>query len=416
MDIQRPRGTIDLVGEAQIKKSKVVETFRKLCDSLSFEEITTPIFEQKDLYVRSAGDQSDLVQKELFELENKSDNTYVLRPELTAGIVRSLIEEGARGRLLPIMYYSVGEIFRYDKPQKGRFRQSSQLDMEIFGANDPATDVLLINSIAMFFEKLKLKNKIVFNINTLGSFETKAIYSKKLVGYLEKNKEYLCPDCQRRMNKNPLRALDCKQEQCKKIAQNAPSIFDSLSEEEKDNFKKIIEGLESLQLPFEIDSTLVRGLDYYTGLIFEVNLTEDRERKMSLGGGGRYDTLIKELGGPEISACGYALGIERIIQFLEFDSSKLGEFKKIILIPTSEKQKLNVLKIQSKLIKNKNISSFSYLKKSSLSDALSYASKNGFDFAIISGDDEAIQGKLILKDLKNNSQVTLPEEEIINSL
>ena len=415
MEIQKPRGTLDFEGLAQQKKSFISYTFDTLCRDLGFTQITTPLFERKDLYVRSVGDDSDIVEKELFELENKSENSYVLRPELTAGIVRSLAEGGARGRQLPIFYYSIGEIFRYDKPQKSRYRQSSQLDMEIFGASDPITDVFLINTISLFFRRLNVNKKIIFNINTLGSTETKIAYSKKLVIYLEKNTDYLCADCQRRMTKNPLRVLDCKQEQCKKIASSSPSIYDSLTDQEKADFKKIVEGLETLKIPFNIDQTLVRGLDYYTGLIFEVNSEDDKERKLSIGGGGRYDRLVSELSGNDLAACGYGLGIERIIDLLEFDvDEKRAERKKIIIIPTSEKQKVNCIKIQNKLIEKDNSLVFSYLKKSSLSDALSYASKYGYDLAVIAGDEEEKQGKFILKDLKKNSQVTMSEEEVSN--
>lgn len=417
MKIQKPRGTIDLVGVGQKKRSKVVETFSTLCRSLGFEEISTPMFEQKDLYVRSVGDETDLVEKQLFELENKSENTFVLRPELTAGIVRALIESGIRGRILPILYYSVGEFFRYDKPQKGRYRQAGHLDVEIFGLNDPVIDIMLINSISLFFKKLKIEDNLIFNINTLGSAQTKKIFGEKLVGYLKENKNYLCSDCQRRLEKNPLRVLDCKEDQCKKIADLGPSIYDSLNSQEKDYFKEIIGGLEALQIPFNVDQTLVRGLDYYTGLIFEINLSDDKERKLSLGGGGRYDGLVEQLGGPNLPACGYALGIERVIEFLNFKiEDTTRKVTKVIIVPTSIRQKNSVLVMQGKLAEKENICSYAYFKNSSLSDALSFASKNDFDFAIIAGDEEAQKNKYILKNLKEGSQKTLGLEEILGEL
>lgn len=385
-----------------------------MCRVFGYEKISTPIFEQKDLYVRAVGDDTDIVDKELFELENKSENVYVLRPELTAGIVRSLIENGVRGRQLPIMYYSIGDIFRYDKPQKGRFRQSSQFDVEIFGASDASADVFLINTINEFFKKLSIKENLVFNINTLGSKETKIKYGKKLFDYLNKNRQYLCDDCAKRIEKNPLRVLDCKQKQCQKIASGAPAIYDLLAEKEKLSFKKIVESLEALQIPFNIDQTLVRGLDYYTGLIFEVNLAEDKERKLSLGGGGRYDSLVEELGGPPIAACGFGLGIERITEFLTFDiTSKEKNGLKIIVTATSDMQKNNIIKIQNKLARDNNKIVFSYLKKASLSDSLGFGAKSNYDYAVIVGDEEAKEGKFIVKDLKNNKQEVLTEEEVI---
>ncbi len=415
MEIIKPRGTIDLMGEPQRKKSRVIKIFGTLCRSLGFEEISTPMFEQKDLYVRSVGDNTDIVEKELFTLENKSESTYALRPELTAGIVRALIESGIRGRVLPIMYYSVGEFFRYDKPQKGRFRQASQLDVEIFGLSDIASDIMLINSIALFFKKLNVKDKIVFNINTLGSVETKKAFGEKLVKYLKENKDYLCSDCQRRIEKNPLRALDCKEEQCKRITVAGPAIYDSLSDQEKNDFKEVIGNLEKLKVPFNVDQNLVRGLDYYTGLIFEVNLAYDPERKLSLGGGGRYDRLVEELGGGTLPACGYALGVERIIDLMDFEADKKeDQNRKIIVIPTSTKQKGRVLLAQNKILENSDVQTLAYLKGSSLSDALGFASKNNFNFAVIAGDEEATQNKYILKDLTKSSQQILDLKEIVS--
>ena len=417
MEIIKPRGTIDLMGDRQRKKSRLINTFSTLCRSFGFEEISTPMFEQKDLYVRSVGDNTDIVEKELFILENKSESTYALRPELTAGIVRALIESGIRGRTLPIMYYSVGEFFRYDKPQKGRFRQASQLDVEIFGLSGISSDTMIINSIALFFKKLKIKDKIIFNINTLGSVETKRAYGEKLVKYLKENRDYLCSDCQRRIEKNPLRALDCKEEQCRKITAAGPAIYDSLSDEEKNDFKEIIGNLEKLKIPFNVDQNMVRGLDYYTGLIFEVNLASDLEKKLSIGGGGRYDCLVEELGGSPLPACGYALGVERIIDLVDF-APDAGEdqVRKLIVIPTSTKQNTRVLSAQNEILERLSIQTLAFLKGSSLSDALGFASKNNFDFAVIAGDEEATQDKYILKDLNKNSQETLGLNEIISKL
>lgn len=413
MTIQKPRGTEDWQGEDYKIRQFIKSEFINLAEKLGFSGIEIPAFEQKNLYVRSAGDESDIVQKELFLLENKSENEYVLRPEPTAGIARSLIENGYRDKQLPIKLYFVGEVFRYDKPQKGRYRQLTQCDAEIFGLKNPSVDVYGINTTLLLLEKAGLKDKIVVNINSLGSNDTKSAYAKKIKEYFSSSSEGLCEDCKRRLDKNPLRILDCKVEDCKQIIKGAPGITESLSVDEKKYFGEVVSGLKSIGAKVNIDPSLVRGLDYYTSIIFEINLVEDEARKMSLCGGGRYDNLITELEGGELAAFGFGIGVERLAdvaraQILE----KLKPAKKVIILPVTINESQAALETQNKLA-DLNIDLTLFLKETGLGQALSEASKNKYQFAVIIGEKEVKENNYTLKNLEDGTQEVLSFDDLV---
>lgn len=303
------------MGDEFLQRRAIENKFVEFFSSNGYQGLETPIFEQKNLFVRSVGEQTDIVSKELFDLEKKSAEIYSLRPEYTAGVIRSLIEAGMKSMPLPIQVFSLGPCFRYERPQKGRKRQFNQLNLESIGKKSSEIDGEFINSAVEFLKTISLDN-IIVNINTLGSRETRSNYSNIIKDFLQTNNSNLCELCQERMGKNPLRVLDCKNPECQKIIQKAPTILDSLTPEEKDYFDKIVEILEQKNIKYKIDPTLVRGLDYYTGVIFEFALGSDESRLSSIGGGGRYDELIKELDGPDMPAIGLGFGFERIVEFL----------------------------------------------------------------------------------------------------
>ncbi|MFH1910394.1 MAG: histidine--tRNA ligase [bacterium] len=310
--IQKPRGTQDYIGEEFKIRRELEDKFINFYLEKEYQGIETPLFEQKNLFVRSVGEETDIVSKELFDLEKKSEEVYSLRPEFTAGVIRSLIERGLKSMPLPVKVFSVGSCFRYERPQKGRKRQFNQLSIELIGKKSPEIDAQVI---ADGYEFLKQNSiNVVVNLNTLGSRSTREKYSVELKDYLKQNLDKLCDDCKKRVDKNPLRVWDCKTENCN--PGEIPSILDSLEPDEKDFFEKIQSELTQKNIEFVVKADLVRGLDYYTGVVFEYVTGDDEERQNSLGGGGRYDELIRELNGPDLPAVGYAFGFERVIENL----------------------------------------------------------------------------------------------------
>lgn len=321
MQIQKPRGTKDYYGDEFKKRRELENKFIEFYLNKNYQGIETPIFEQKNLFIRSVGDDTDIVQKELFDLEKKSDEIYCLRPEFTAGIIRSLIETGIKSKPLPIRVISIGPCFRYERPQKGRRRQFNQLNAEVIGKSGPEIDLDFISSTVEFLNLVGIKKLRVF-INTLGSSMTRKKYSGILKQYLVSNSQKLCGLCNQRIKRNPLRVLDCKNPGCQQIVRGSPTIIENLENEEKKYYNSVLGGLKSKwkgnpNIKFIEDPFLVRGLDYYTGIIFELGLEGDESRLSSVGGGGRYDDLIKELGGPDLPATGLAFGFERIVEYLE---------------------------------------------------------------------------------------------------
>lgn len=318
MNIQKPRGTQDYFGKEFDLRRNLEDEFVKFFAQKEYQGLETPIFEQRNLFVRTVGEETDIVKKELFDLTQKSDEVYSLRPEFTAGVVRSLIEMGLKSMPLPVKVFSVGPCFRYERPQKGRKRQFNQLNIEFIGKKSAEIDTQIISDSIEFLLKVKVEN-LILNVNSFGNFETRNEYATKLKQYLE-NVTGLCEHCSRRAKDNPLRVLDCKDEGCQKIVESGPKIQDFLNQEDKDNYEKTISDLKSAWgQNVEIINTpeLVRGLDYYTGIVFELNLKDDSSRMSSLGGGGRYDNLVFDLGGPSMPAIGYALGFDRVIEAIK---------------------------------------------------------------------------------------------------
>jgi len=309
MQIQRPRGTKDYIGEDFTRRRNLEDAFIEFYQEKGYQPIETPLFEQKNLFVRSVGTETDIVSKELFDLEKKSDETYSLRPEFTAGVIRALIEMGVKSMPLPVKVFSVGPCFRYEKPQKGRKRQFNQLSVELIGKKSPEIDGQVIVDGFNFLKQQGLD--VIVNLNSLGSRQSRENYSQNLRKQLADNND-LCEVCKTRRDKNPLRVWDCKNPDCK--PGTIPFISDNLAPEEASYFEQVQTILQEKGIEFTKKGDLVRGLDYYTGVVFEYSIKGDEARQGSVGGGGRYDELVQELGGPNFPAVGYGLGFDRVIE------------------------------------------------------------------------------------------------------
>ncbi|MFC6202540.1 histidine--tRNA ligase [Lactiplantibacillus nangangensis] len=320
MRYQRPKGTADILPGDSEKWQYVEQTARELFKTYQFKEIRTPIFENFEVFSRSAGDTSDIVTKEMYDFHDKGDRHVTLRPEGTAGVVRAFVENKLYGPqvLKPYKVYYMGPMFRYERPQSGRLREFHQLGVEAFGSESAALDVEVI---AMGYNLLKKfgLNDLKLVINTLGDQQTRDDYRQALIDYLEPHFEELSDDSKARLHKNPLRVLDSKAEQDQKFVADAPSILDYLTPEAKTHFDQAKKFLDALDIPYEIDATMVRGLDYYNHTIFEI-MTHSKalgRGYTTICAGGRYNGLVKELGGPETSGVGFGLGVERLLVLMD---------------------------------------------------------------------------------------------------
>ena len=316
MHIQSPKGTRDMLPKDSFLWQWIEHTMRKEAALASYLEIRTPVFEYTELFERGVGDTTDIVQKEMYTFLDKGDRSITLKPEGTAGAVRALIENKLYAEPLPVkMYYLNNPIFRYENPQHGRLREHHQFGMECFGVKGPTADAEVIMTVLRILNQLGLRNLSV-KINSIGCPVCRPSYHEALRAYLKAHFDELCPQCKERYDRNPLRVLDCKEKSCQVIARNAPSILDHLCEECDTHFEGLQQLLNARQVPISIDPQIVRGLDYYTKTVFEIIMQSPRG-EMALCGGGRYDGLVKEIGGPDMPGVGFGIGTERIILELQ---------------------------------------------------------------------------------------------------
>ena len=426
MKIQKPRGTRDILPEDQKYWQFIFNCVNKRCQGFGFGKIETPMFEAKQLYVRGIGETTDIVEKEMYEVsrlgnitsdDNEDKESLVLRPEYTAGVIRAYLENGMQTWPQPVKLYSYGPLFRYDKPQKGRYRQLWQFNFEIIGDDNPLTDTLLILLIWQIFCDLGLKENIIVDINSIGCKSCRPKIRKKIVEYFRKYSTSLCVDCQKRLEFNPLRILDCKVEKCQKIAVSSPQILDNLCDECKKFFTSVLEYLDQINIPYDLNPRLVRGLDYYTRTTFEIRDKNDVNRQASLGGGGRYDNLIELLGGKSTPAVGFAGGIDRIIEKLKEKEVKVPDIKgvDIFIVQLGDKAKKIALSLISDL-GQKGFGVSCLFGKESLKAQLRDANKMKAKFALIIGQREALDDTIIVKNMDEVSQETISMEELDNYL
>ncbi|MGG3469301.1 histidine--tRNA ligase [Neobacillus pocheonensis] len=324
MSISIPRGTQDIL-PGEIEKWQLIEKkARELCEKYQYKEIRTPIFEHTDLFSRGVGDSTDIVQKEMYTFEDRGGRSLTLRPEGTAAVVRSFVEKKMFGYAnQPVKLYYMGPMFRYERPQAGRFRQFVQFGIEALGSNDPAIDAEVISLAMNLYKEMGLR-KLKLIINSLGDKESRTAHREALVNHFKPRIGEFCHDCQNRLEKNPLRILDCKQDRDHELMKSAPSILDYLNDYSKAYFQKLQKYLVQLDIPFEVDANLVRGLDYYNHTAFEImSNAEGFGAITTLCGGGRYNGLAEEIGGPETPGIGFALSIERFIAALNAEGIEL---------------------------------------------------------------------------------------------
>ena len=317
MKLQKPKGTQDILPQESVKWQYVEEFARKTFKKYHYAEIRTPLFEHYEVISRSVGDTTDIVTKEMYDFYDKGDRHITLRPEGTAPVVRSYVENKlfAPEVQKPVKLYYMGSMFRYERPQAGRLREFHQIGVECFGSNNPATDVETIAMAAQFFNEIGIQG-VTLQLNSLGNAESRAAYRQALIDYLTPLKDSLSKDSQRRLEENPLRVLDSKEKEDKLAVENAPSILDYLDEESQTHFQAVRSMLEALGIPYVINTNMVRGLDYYNHTIFEFT-ADVAGNELTICAGGRYDSLVAYFGGPETAGFGFGMGVERLLLVLE---------------------------------------------------------------------------------------------------
>ena len=404
-----PRGTKDILPDEASKWQYIENLFRKVAEAFGYREIRTPTFEEAGLFTRSIGEDTDIVSKEMYIFQDKGGRTLALRPEGTASVVRAFIEHGLYISQPFAKFYYITPLFRYERPQAGRYREHHQLGVEAIGSKSPYLDAEVIHLAYHFLDLIGLKEKEL-NLNTVGCPICRPRYIEKLREFLLPHKRELCYDCQRRLDYNPLRILDCKREACQNITANVPSIYDCLCPECASHFNKLQELLSSLGITFRLNPRLVRGLDYYTKTAFEIVSTKLGAQN-SVCGGGRYDGLVEELGGPSVPAVGMGMGVERILLALGGDLPSVKDETDVFLALEEEEQRDKAFRLLLQLRERGLKADMDYLERS-LKSQLRQANRMGAKFALIFRKD----GVIVLRDMEKGTQKEVEIEEAIGEL
>ena len=410
----KPRGTNDFL-PGEVEKWQYLEgVIRELFATYHYKEIRTPIFEHTELFLRSVGETSDIVSKEMYSFEDKGLRHVTLRPEGTAGTVRAFVENKLFSQSLPQKLYYIGPMFRYDQPQAGRYRQFHQFGCEVLGSKEPSVDAEVITFAVDLFEKLGLKSLSVL-LNTVGCDHCRPRYQQALKDYFSQYKDQLCPSCLERLEKNPLRLLDCKEERCKAVAQHAPTTLEYACDDCKAHFEKVCAYLESVGIHYQIDTTLVRGLDYYTQTAFEVVMNKVGSQQNAICGGGRYNKLVSQIGGDDIPGMGFAAGMERVLLTVEEEGIQLPVPNAIdvYVAPLGEAAKAVCFKLVHSLRQRGLIVETDYLSKS-MKAQMKTADKNNARYTVIIGDDELAKGEATVRDMAASSQENVPLDKILD--
>ena len=411
-----PRGTKDVTPKDVYKWHYVEKKFREICALYGYEEIRTPIFEHTEVFARSVGDTTDVVQKEMYTFTDRGDRQLSLKPEGTAGVIRSFIENKMYADTQPTKLYYITPCFRYERPQAGRQRQFHQFGIEVLGSDGPSVDAEVISLAVQFFNELGLKNLSV-NINSVGCPKCREAYNKKLKEYLDKKTDVLCETCLERKDKNPMRVIDCKNPQCKENLKDIPFMIDNLCDDCKEHFETLKKYLTEMGIDFVVDKTIVRGLDYYRKTAFEI-ISNDIGAQSTVCGGGRYDGLVELLGGPkDISGIGFGLGIERLLLTLENNNIEIENPKStdIYIATIGDAAKTRSFKIVKDLRANHISADNDHLDKS-IKAQFKYSDKINAKYTVVIGDDELANDTATLKNMQTSEQTTIKLSEIVDEL
>lgn len=410
--IQKPKGTRDLLPDESYKWQEVEEKVKRVLNSYNFKEIRVPVFEYTELFQRGVGETTDVVQKEMYTFEDKGGRSITLRPEGTAGVVRAYLENGMGSMPSPVkLWYNMG-MYRYENVQKGRLREFHQIGAELIGSKSYLADVDIILMANEIFKVLNIPN-IELNINSIGCPKCRAEYQKILREFIGRNLEEYCDTCKTRFEKNPMRILDCKEKRCKELNQGAPMMIDYLCDECSEHFENVKSMLKKVNVDFKIDSSIVRGLDYYTKTVFEF---VDGKTGLTVLGGGRYDGLVEEFGGTSTPAVGFATGVERLMEmYNENNENKLDKMPDLYILSSGEEENIKSLELSQGLRKYSFIIEKDIFERSFKSQ-MKYADKIGARFLLVIGENEIKSKSAKIKNMKTGEEkeINLTCEDIKN--
>lgn len=400
-------GDIELWQEAENIARHILETF-------GYREIRTPLIEKLELFARGIGESTDVVEKEMYAFTDSKGEWLALRPEATASVVRAFIQHNLQADPTAQKLYAIGPMFRHERPQKGRYRQFHQIDAEVFGVNDPGLDAEVMYMLRMYLERLGLTG-VALNINSLGCKECRLTYRATLQEYLNAHAANLCPDCLRRKDTNPLRAFDCKVERCGEVVRNAPLLIDSICGECAEHFAKVKEHLEALEVPYVVNPRMVRGLDYYMRTTFEI-ITDQLGAQNAVGGGGRYNGLVRDLGGPDVPGIGFALGMERIILLLKQGRPETAAKPAGVFLASLGEAARNRIFLLAQQLRAQGIATELDHEGRSLKSQMRRADRLNSRYVLILGEDELNRSEIQLRDMQDKSQIILPLDSAIPTL
>ena len=409
MAIQGQKGTKDMLPSEAYKLNYIADKLRKISEEYGIREIRTPMFEATELFERGVGETTDVVQKEMYTFEDKGGRSITLKPEGTAPAVRAFIEHSLYADAQPTKMFYFTDCFRYEKMQKGRLRQFHQYGIEVFGSQEASIDAEIISLVMRSLDEFGIKG-ISLNINSLGCPSCRAKYNEALKEYLKSNYDDLCETCKTRFEKNPMRIIDCKEKKCKEIVKNAPIILDFICDECKEHFEKLKNYLTAIGIEYNVDPQIVRGLDYYSKTVFEVI-----KDGLTICGGGRYDYLVEEIGGPKTPAMGFALGLERLLLTLEEEGIKIEEPNRCDLFIGSmgDNAKLKAMKLAFDLRKEGLKVDIDHLGKS-VKAQMKYANKIGARFTFVIGDSEIQENMVNVKRMSDGEKFEVALDNIKN--
>ena len=411
-----PRGTKDITPKDAYKWNYVENKFREICSLFGYEEMRTPIFEHTELFKRSVGDTTDIVQKEMYSFTDKGERDITLKPEGTAGVVRAFIENKLYADTQPTKLFYITPCFRYERPQAGRQRQFHQFGIEALGSDKPSLDAEVIALAVQFFNEVGLKDLAV-SINSVGCPTCRAEYNAKLKEYLDAKSDVLCETCLDRKDKNPMRVIDCKNPNCKENLNDIPFMVDHICDECKDHFEKLQSYLKEMDINFVVDRSIVRGLDYYKKTAFEI-ISNDIGSQSTVCGGGRYDGLVEQLGGPKgVSGIGFGLGVERLLLTMENNNIEIENpyATDIFIVTIGDEAKTKSFKLLKDLRTNHISAENDHLDRS-VKAQFKYSDKINAKFTIVIGDDELANDTATLKNMSTSEQTTIKLSEIVQEL
>ena len=417
--IQAVRGMNDILPDQVGWWQKVESAAREVLENFGYREIRTPVLEKLELFARSIGESTDIVEKEMYAFEDRNGERLALRPEATASIVRSYVQHALHADSAVRKLYEIGPMFRHERPQKGRYRQFHQIDAEVFGSDSPMIDAEMMHMLRLFLDRIGISG-VILNINTLGCPECRKTYREILKDFLTAKGDQFCQDCLRRRETNPLRVFDCKVEKCKALLESAPMLIDHIDEECRAHFDAVKDYLEKLGTRYVVNPRIVRGLDYYMRTTFEV-ITDRLGSQNAIGGGGRYNGLVRDLGGADVPAIGFAIGMERLIMLLQQEQSEKaralidGDKIRYFVAGLGEQPRAAAFMLVQQL-RGLGLEAEMDYEGRSLKSQMRRADKSGARYVIILGEDEMTRREIQLRDMLTKTQTILPLDDVLNEL